>query len=124
MKVLGAVIAVAVAVSSAGVASAFECFNASKNGNNPGAGAQVVLDPNDEIFSATNGLMKRVEKGIVDPDTGEGYHGVLAFADENGDIIGSTYIVTPQDEIPLQAQFNGSPDHGIINICDSVLDPC
>jgi hypothetical protein len=32
----------------------------------------------------------------------------------------STYIVGPDDELPATAQENGSPDHGIVNICTQI----
>jgi hypothetical protein len=30
----------------------------------------------------------------------------------------STYLVSKDGELPHTAQQNGSPDHGIVNICD------
>ena len=118
---IAAALAASVLLANSGVAMAHECFNISKNANNPGAGAQVVIDVNTgEIVDATNGLVNRVERGIVDPETGEGYHGVVGLDfDGDGEAGASTYQVTPSDEIPEQAQENGSPDHGIVNICDA-----
>jgi hypothetical protein len=120
--IAGAALAATLFALTGGTALAGECFNADKNAHNPGAGAQVVLDGEDNIVSATNGVMNRVEKGLIDPDSGEGYHGLIAFDfDGDGEADASTFIVTPNDEIPEQAQENGSPDHGIINICDAGL---
>ena len=78
----------------------------------------MVLGPEGEVVSATKGLVNRFERGIIDPDTGDGFHGIVGF-DEDGDGVAdaSTYIVGPNGEIPLNAQLRGSPDHGIINIC-------
>jgi hypothetical protein len=115
-----------VALACAGVllvgspAFAHECTNANKP---PAAGAQVVIGPNDDLVSATRGVVKRIEKGIIDPESGEGFHGIVAFDfDGDGTADASTYIVGPTGEIPEQAQDNGSPDHGIVNIC--TLIPC
>jgi hypothetical protein len=102
-----------------GVALAHECVNISKVENNPGAGAQVVVGDDDSIVYATNGVVHRIEQGLIDPDTGEGFHGIIGFdGDGDGEADFSTFLVTPEDEIPLEAQLNGSPDHGIVNICD------
>jgi len=64
------------------------------------------------------GLEMLIERGIVDFETGEGFHGLIGF-DEDGDGVAdaSTYIVGPGGELPLIAQLNGSPDHGMVNIC-------
>ena len=108
--------------ASSGQALAHQCCNVSKNEQNPGAGAQVVIDDEDNIVFATNGLINRVDRGLVDPESGEGYHGVVAFdVDGDGEADFSTYQVTPGDEIPPQAQQNGSPDDGIVNVCDAGL---
>jgi hypothetical protein len=115
-KVLIGAATVAVAiVFMTGTASAFHCTNVSKDAKNPGAGAQVVINADtDEIVSASNGVQKRVEKGLIDPDSGEGYHGLVGLDfDGDGQADRSTYIVTPNDVLPDGAIENGSPDHGI-----------
>ncbi|MGQ0831124.1 MAG: hypothetical protein ACT4OV_05550 [Microthrixaceae bacterium] len=102
-------------VLASGVAGAQQCTNANKP---PGAGAQVVIDGNtDQVVFATKGLTNRFERGLIGPD-GEGFHGLVGI-DLNGDGKADlmTYIVGPNSEIPTQAQQNGSPDHGIVNIC-------
>ena len=62
------------------------------------------------------GLQNRVNQGLVDLETGEGFSGLIAF-DDNGDGVadGFTWIVTPDGEIPLQAQWRGSVCHDVIN---------
>jgi len=107
--------AAATTILLTGTASAFHCTNVSKDARNPGAGAQVVIDANtDEIVSASKGVQKRVEKGLIDPDSGEGYHGLVGLDfDGDGQADASTYIVTPNDVLPDGAIENGSPDHGI-----------
>jgi hypothetical protein len=90
-------------------------MNASKN---QAAGVQVVIDANTgEIVWISNGLQHRVDKGLVNPDTGEGFSGLLGL-DFNGDAVAdiSTYIVGPNFAIPEQAQLNGAACHGVISI--------
>lgn len=117
--VVGAIVA-GVVILGAGTAGAHQCTNVSKPTL---AGAQVILDAEGNIASATKGVLNRVERGIIDADSGEGYHGLVAF-DSDGDGIADvmTYIVGPNAEIPLQAQQNGSPDHGIVNLCGGVCE--
>lgn len=112
----GAAVTCSAVMALGGTAFAHECTNASKNEHAPGAGAQVVFDDNG-IVSAKQGFTKRVESGKIDLETGEGFHGLVGFADSEGNVVGTTYIVGPEGEIPLKAQQNGSPDHGIVNIC-------
>jgi len=112
-----AVLAVGSLVLSTGAASAHECTNASKNANNPAAGAQLVLGADDEVIYISKGLQNRIDQGLVDFDSGEGFHGLIAFdIDGDGVADASTWIVGPDDEIPLNAQENGSPCHGVVNI--------
>jgi hypothetical protein len=87
------------------------CVNASKPAH---AGAQIVFGPDDEILHITNGLANRLEKGLVDGESGEGFHGIIGFVDEDGSE-GHTYIVTPDGEIPSEAQWNGPACRGITN---------
>jgi len=97
----------------AGSALGFECTNGSKS--DPAAGAQVLFGPTGEIVWTTPGLAKRVAQGIVDPDTGDGFHGQIAF-DFDGDGLAdaSTYVgVGPDGEIPLEAQFRGPACRGL-----------
>ena len=119
ITVFGATVVVALGLA-AGVASAHECTNASKP---PGAGVQVIIDANtDQLVWASHGLTKRFENGLIGPD-GEGFHGLVGI-DFDGDGVAdaTTYIVTPNGEIPTQAQQNGSPTHGIVNICGGTCD--
>jgi hypothetical protein len=103
-------------VLSASPSLAAECVNASKNDQS--AGVQAIIDlTTGEVVWSTPGLANRFDQGLVDPDTGEGFHGVIGF-DFNGDGIVdvSTYIVGPEDEIPEIAQTNGPACSGITNI--------
>ena len=112
---LGVVALTAAALIAAGPVWANHCMNASKN---QAAGVQVVIDANTgEIVWISNGLQHRVDKGLVNPDTGEGFSGLLGF-DFNGDGVTdiSTFIVGPNFAIPEQAQLNGAACHGIISI--------
>jgi hypothetical protein len=112
------VVALGIVAAWGTAASAHECYNASKPA---GAGAQIILGEDadgNETFDAKQGVIKRIEKGIIDLETGEGFHGILGF-DEDGDGVadGHTYIVGPNGELPLTAQLRGSTDHGINNLC-------
>jgi hypothetical protein len=100
----------------AGTALGFECTNASKS--DPAAGAQVIFGPTGDIVWVSNGLLSRIERGLVDPDTGEGFHGQIAF-DMDGDGVAdaSTFVgVGPDGEIPLEAQFRGPACRGLTNL--------
>ena len=104
-------ITLAVVVLSGSSAFADECTNLDKPA---GAGAQVVLDEDSNVTSATNGFVKRFEHGLIGPD-GEGFHGIIGGdIDGDGTADFSTYIVGPEAELPETAQMNGSPDHGIV----------
>lgn len=110
---LGVVASLVIASS----ALAHECTNASKS--DPAAGAQVLIDANTgEILWTTEGLANRLARGIVDPATSEGFHGLVAF-DATGDGIAdfSTWInVGPDGEIPLVAQLSGPACKGLTNL--------
>ncbi|HSM16147.1 MAG TPA: hypothetical protein VK845_03990 [Gemmatimonadales bacterium] len=100
----------------ASTALGFECTNVSKS--SPEAGTQVVFGPTGEIVWVSRGLLNRIERGIVDPETGAGFHGLVGF-DMDGDGIAdaSTYIgVGSEGEIPLQAQLNGPACRGLTNL--------
>jgi len=101
---------------AAGPSLAHECVNASKK--NQAAGVQVVIDANTgEIVWTTSGVANRLAQGLVDPVTGEGFHGLLGFdLDGDGATDVSTWMVGPDGEIPLNAQFNGPACKGVTNI--------
>ena len=113
-RALGGIAAAATIVLTAGPGLAHECINASRNGI---AGAQLVLGSDDSIIWMTKGLEQRVAQGLVNLETGEGFSGLVAF-DIDGDGVGdlATWIVGPNGEIPLKAQFNGDPCKGVTNI--------
>ncbi len=106
----------AVVVLGAGTSLAHECVNASKV--NQAAGVQVVFDATTfEPVWMTQGLERRVEQGLVDLETGEGFHGLIGLDfDGDGAVDLATYIVGPEGELPMQAQFNGQPCKGITNM--------
>jgi hypothetical protein len=106
----------------AGPAAAHECTNISKP---PGAGIQVIIGPDDELEWASQGVTVRVDHGLIDPSTGEGFRGLVGFdLDGNGTADASTYLVGPSGELPETAQLNGSPDHGVVNICTAIPSVC
>jgi len=94
---------------------AHECVNASKSDQQ--AGAQVLFGPSGEILWATEGALRRIERGLVDPVTGDGFHGLVAFDfDGDGQADVSTWFgVGPDGEIPLRAQLNGPVCRGLTN---------
>ena len=95
---------------------AHECVNASKQ--NQAAGVQVVIDANTgEVVWTTNGVANRIAQGLIDPVTGDGFQGLLGF-DLDGDSVVdvSTWIVGPNGELPLSAQYNGPSCKGVTNI--------
>ena len=113
LAVLAGIVASLLIASSA---LGHECINASKK--NQAAGAQVVLGASGEVLYLSAGLANRIEQGIVDFDTGEGFHGLIAF-DFDGDGVAdaSTWLgVGPDGEIPLEAQFRGPACRGLTNI--------
>ena len=115
-SILVGAIALVLSIVIAAPVFAFECTNASKK--DQAAGAQIVFGPNDEVLFITEGLQSRIDQGLVDPETGEGFHGQIAF-DFDGDGVAdaSTYIgVGPEGEIPLEAQFRGPACRGLTNI--------
>jgi hypothetical protein len=111
--VLGIVTSLLIASSALG----HECTNASKS--DPAAGAQALIDANTgEVIWMTEGLATRLAMGVVDPNTAEGFHGLIAF-DATGDGIAdfSTWIgVGPDGEIPLVAQLSGPACRGLTNL--------
>jgi hypothetical protein len=103
-------------VLTAGPSLAHECVNISKQ--NQAAGVQVVFtEGQDEPVWISQGVQKRIAAGVIDPATGEGFHGLIGF-DFDGDNVAdlSTYIVGPEDELPDAAQWGGATCRGIINI--------
>jgi len=96
---------------------AHECTNASKC--DPAAGAQALIDATTgEILWLSDGLASRLANGVVDPNTSDGFHGLIAF-DVNSDGIAdfSTRIgVGPDGEVPLVAQLSGPACRGLTNL--------
>lgn len=104
----------ATALALSAPAMAHECVNVSKQ--NQDAGVQIVFDVNTgEVAWMSTGLSQRVDRGLVDLNTGEGFSGLLGFdADGDGAADLSTWIVGPTGEIPTQAQDNGAECHGVV----------
>lgn len=105
---------IGLSVVLAGAALAHECVNASTMRTNPGAGAQVVFDETTGEATMTKGLENRIARGIVDYETGEGFHGRLGFDfDGDGTVDAATWQVTPTGSIPQPAMDNGPACQGI-----------
>ena len=111
---LGVVTFLALVVLAAGPVLAGNCTNADKN---PAAGVQVTINLVTGQITVSSGLQQRIDQGIVDPITFEGFSG-LAGLDVTGDNVAdlTTYIVGPNFEIPPQAQLNGATCHGVVSI--------
>jgi hypothetical protein len=111
--ILGVVASLLIASS----ALAHECANASKG--DQAAGAQILIDANTgEILWTTEGIAARLAQGVIDPATGEGFHGLIAF-DATGDGVAdySTWLdVGPDGEVPLVAQLSGPACRGLTNL--------
>lgn len=106
--------AAGVLLLAAGPAVAHQCINPDKPAS---AGVQIVIDTNTgEPVWVSTGLQKRIDQGLVNVQTGEGFSGLVGLDfNSDGAIDLQTFIVTPDDEIPCVAQVSGAPDHGIIN---------
>ena len=106
-------------------ALATDCTNASKPA---AAGVQVVINlQTGEIEWTTQGVAQRIERGVIDPATGEGFHGLLGFDfDGDGVVDVSTWdgVGPSGHEIPVQAQINGPADRGVTSICALYPEIC
>jgi hypothetical protein len=115
-RLTGIIGGVALSLVLASTALATNCVNASKH--EQADGAQLVLDATGIIW-ATPGIQHRIDLGLIDTDTGEGFHGIVGF-DFDGDGVAdfSTWFgVGPDgDEIPENAQLNGPACRGITDI--------
>jgi hypothetical protein len=115
----GGGVAVLAVVALSGTAFADHCTNIQRDSHDPSKGVQVVINGTDDsIESANPGVLNRVDNGIIDPATGEGFHGLIGL-DLDGDLTVDvmTYQVGPDgDALPETAIDNGSPDHGIVDI--------
>ncbi len=99
-------------------ALATDCTNASKPVS---SGVQVVINTQTgEVEWATRGVMQRIKQGVINPETGEGFHGLIGL-DFDGDLTPdvSTWdgVGPTGHEIPVQAQVNGPADRGVTSIC-------
>ena len=83
-----------------------------------GRGRQAVLDLNTfQIVFVSNGLQQRIDQGLVNLQTGEGFSGLIGFdLDSDGVADLTTFITGPTFAIPEQAQTNGAACHGIVSI--------
>jgi hypothetical protein len=111
---LGVVTLMALVVLTAGPVLAGACTNADKP---PAAGVQVTVSFVTGHVIVSDGLQQRIDQGVVDPNTFEGFYGLAGF-DVTGDDVAdlTTYIVGPEFEIPDEAQLNGAECHGIVSI--------
>ena len=124
-SVAGFSVALLATLGMGGTAFADHCTNIQKDIHNPANGVQVIINDTDgSIEWANAGVVNRVDQGLIDPSTGEGFHGLVGLDfDGDGTVDVMTYIVGPEgDALPQTAIDNGSPDHGIVGI-ETVLGP-
>ena len=115
--VVGLGIAGLATLAMGGTAFADHCTNIERDTHDPSKGVQVVINETDgSIEWANAGVVNRVGQGLIDPATGEGFHGIVGLdLDGNGTVDVVTYIVGPEgDALPDTAVNNGSPNHGIV----------
>ena len=115
----GAGLALFAIIGTAGTAFADHCTNIQRDQHDPSKGVQVIINAADgSIEWANPGVVMRVGQDLIDPATGEGFHGLVGLDfDGNGTVDAMTYIVGPEgDALPDTAIANGSPDHGIVPI--------
>lgn len=107
----------------ASTALASHCVNASKN---QAAGTQAVIDFTTGEITWSTGVAMRIDQGLIDPATGEGFRGLLGFdLDGDGAVDMSTWIGVGPDglAIPEQAQVNGPACRGITD-AETYLAEC
>ena len=100
----------------ASTALASHCVNASKN---QAAGAQVVIDFTTGEIAWSTGVVQRIDQGLIDPATGEGYRGLIGIdLDGDGAVDVSTWIGVGPDGLAIaeQAQENGPACRGVTDI--------
>ena len=100
----------------ASTALASHCVNASKN---QAAGAQVVFDFTTGEIAWSTGVVQRIDQGLIDPATGEGYRGLIGIdLDGDGAVDVSTWIGVGPDGLAIaeQAQENGPACRGVTDI--------
>ena len=100
-RFLAVVAGVVASMTFSSVALANECMNASKQ---PEAGAQAILNlVTGEVTVLTEGLQRRIDQGLVDETTGEGFHGLFGFdGDGDGTAEFTTWIAGPDDHIDVR----------------------
>jgi hypothetical protein len=108
-------------VAVGGTAFADHCTNIQRDMHDPSKGVQIIVDAstdNGPIEWANAGVLNRIDHGLIDPDSGAGFHGLLGLDfDADGTADAMTYFVGPDgDALPDTAIDNGSPDHGIVEI--------
>jgi hypothetical protein len=107
----------------AATALATDCTNASRNGD---AGAQIIINLVTGDIWLTEGLTNRVDKGLVDISSGEGFHG-LAALDFDGDGVGdvTTWVGIGPDgtALPWQARFRGPACRGVTDL-ETFFEQC
>ena len=112
-----ALLGVVASLVFASSALATECVNASKDSD---AGVHVVIDiQTGETVFVSAAVQQRIDRGLIDLETGAGFHGLLGFdftGDGEADVTTWFGIGPDGAEIPETAQFNGPACRGVTNI--------
>jgi hypothetical protein len=114
---IGTAAAAAAIILGAGPALADHCTNASKPA---GSGIQVLLDAEFEnVLWLSDGVQQRIDAGIINPDDGTGFTGLLGV-DLDGDLAADISIWVfddnPWGAIPEPALANGAECHGVMDV--------
>jgi len=104
---LGVVTFLALVALAAGPVLAGHCTNADKN---PAAGVQVTINLVTGQITVSSGLQQRIDQGIVDPITFEGFSGLAGF-DVTGDNVAdlTSFLIKLAGDTDLQARFKSDP---------------
>jgi len=116
--IIATLLALTTSLAIASSALAFDCTNVSKS--DPMDGAQILVDgTTGELLWATPGVVERLQRGVIDPETAEGFHGIIAI-DYTGDGIAdiSTWFGVGPDgtEIAEPALLNGPVCRGLTSL--------
>lgn len=111
------VLGVTASLLLASTAAASHCVNANKQ---QAAGVQVLIDfTAGEVVWLSTGVVTRVEQGLIDLETGEGFRGLIGFdLDGDGTADLSTWIGVGPDGFAIaeQAIANGPACSGITDL--------
>jgi hypothetical protein len=117
-SILATLLAAGGSLVLASTALAMDCTNVSKS--DPMDGAQVLIDGNTgDVLWTSTGLAERLERGVVDPTSGEGLHGIIAidFTGDGSADVSTWFGVGPDGTaIAEPALLNGPACRGLTSL--------